>query len=102
MKKYLAYTAKLAEATPASRNRIVDFWRVVAIVVVVFGHWLAASIWLKPNDEIELLNSLAWIPYAGWITWLVQVMPIFFGVPAWLHLTRASRGRCSRSLLSVA
>ncbi len=78
MKKYLAYTAKLAEATPASRNRIVDFWRVVAIVVVVFGHWLAASIWLKPNDEIELLNSLAWIPYAGWITWLVQVMPIFF------------------------
>ena len=58
MKKYLAYTRKLAEATPASRNRIVDFWRVVAILVVMFGHWLAASIWLRPDDEIELLNSL--------------------------------------------
>jgi len=78
MKKYLEYTRKLAEATPESRNRIVDFWRVVAILVVVFGHWLAASIWLQPNDQIALLNSLEWIPYAGWVTWLVQVMPIFF------------------------
>jgi hypothetical protein len=78
MKRYLAYTRKLAEATPSTRNRIVDFWRVVAIITVVFGHWLAASIWLMPDDEISLLNSLAWIPYAGWITWLVQVMPIFF------------------------
>lgn len=78
MKKYLTYTKKLAGETPASRNRIVDFWRVVAILTVVFGHWLAASIWLKPDDEIELLNSLEWIPYSGWVTWIVQVMPIFF------------------------
>jgi surface polysaccharide O-acyltransferase-like enzyme len=78
MKRYLAYTRRLAEATPADRNRIVDFWRVVAILVVVFGHWLAASIWLMPDGEIALLNSLEWIPYAGWVTWLVQVMPIFF------------------------
>ncbi len=78
MKQYLDYTRRLAEATPESRNRIVDFWRVVAILVVVFGHWLAASIWLQPNDEISLLNSLEWIPYAGWVTWVVQVMPLFF------------------------
>lgn len=78
MRRYLAYTAKLAAATPAHRNRVVDFWRVIAIAVVVIGHWLAASIWLQPNDEIALLNSLEWIPYAGWITWVVQVMPIFF------------------------
>ncbi len=78
MNKYLIYTRGLATATPASRNRIVDFWRAVAILVVVFGHWLAASIWLQPNDEIALLNSLEWIPYAGWVTWIVQVMPIFF------------------------
>ncbi len=78
MKKYLAYTRKLAEDTPSTRNRVVDFWRATAILVVVFGHWLAASIWLQPDDEIVLLNSLEWVPYAGWITWLVQVMPIFF------------------------
>ena len=78
VKRYLAYTRKLAEATPPTRNRLVDFWRMVAILVVVFGHWLAASIWLQPNDEIALLNSLEWIPYAGWVTWVVQVMPLFF------------------------
>lgn len=50
----------------------------MAIIVVVFGHWLAASIWLKPDGEIALLNSLEWIPYAAWVTWIVQVMPLFF------------------------
>lgn len=78
MQTYLSYTGGLAEATPDSRNRIVDFWRVVAIGFVVFGHWLAASIWMQSNGEIALLNSLQWIPYAAWITWLVQVMPVFF------------------------
>jgi surface polysaccharide O-acyltransferase-like enzyme len=78
MNRYLAYTGGLAAKTPESRNRVVDFWRVVAILMVVFGHWLAASIWLKPDDEIELLNSLEWVPYAAWITWIVQVMPVFF------------------------
>ncbi len=80
MKKYLAHTRTLAEATPPDRNRIVDFWRALAILVVVFGHWLAASIWLTPagHGDIELMNSLEWVPYAGWVTWVVQVMPIFF------------------------
>ena len=78
MKTYWSTTAHLATATPGHRNRIVDFWRAVAIIVVVFGHWLAASIWLQPDGEIALLNSLEWVPYAGWVTWVVQVMPIFF------------------------
>ncbi|HSG80395.1 MAG TPA: acyltransferase [Acidimicrobiia bacterium] len=78
MNRYLEYTAGLAEQTPPERNRVVDFWRATAIVVVVYGHWLAASIWLKPDDSIALLNSLEWVPYAGWVTWIVQVMPVFF------------------------
>ncbi len=78
MQTYLAHTQRLADATPASRNRAVDFWRAAAIVVVVIGHWMAASIWKQPDDEIALLNSLEWVPYAAWITWIVQVMPVFF------------------------
>jgi fucose 4-O-acetylase-like acetyltransferase len=78
MTAYLTHTRKIAAETPETRNRIIDFWRAVAIIVVVFGHWLAASIWLMPDGEIALMNSLEWIPYAGWVTWLVQVMPIFF------------------------
>ena len=80
MNTYLAYTKKIADATPPDRNRVVDTVRAVAILMVVFGHWLAASIWLQANDEIALMNSLEWIPYAGWVTWIVQVMPIFFVV----------------------
>ncbi|MEN8238520.1 MAG: acyltransferase [Actinomycetota bacterium] len=78
MKKYLAYTRRIAEGTPPSRNRVVDTLRAGAIIVVVLGHWLAASIWLRANGDIQLMNSLEWIPYAGWVTWIVQVMPIFF------------------------
>ena len=78
MNAYLAYTRKIADSTPPGRNRVVDTVRAAAILVVVLGHWLAASIWLQANDEIALKNSLEWIPYAGWVTWIVQVMPIFF------------------------
>ena len=78
MRKYLAHTRGLAAKTPRHRNRVVDFWRAIAIGVVVIGHWLAASIWLQPDDEIALLNALQWIPYAAWVTWLFQVMPVFF------------------------
>lgn len=78
VKRYLAHTRRLAADTPPTRNRLVDFWRAIAILVVVFGHWMAASIWLQPGGDIVLLNSLEWIPYAGWVTWIVQVMPVFF------------------------
>jgi Acyltransferase family len=80
MTSYLTHTGKLADATPGTRNRVIDFWRAVAIVVVVFGHWLAASIWKMPDGEITLMNALEWIPYSAWVTWIVQVMPIFFFV----------------------
>ena len=96
MTAYLTYTRKVAEATPAARNRIIDFWRAAAILVVVFGHWLAASIWLRADGEIALLNSLQWIPYSAWVTWIVQVMPIFFFVGGYANaraLRRVEEGR---------
>ena len=77
---YLRGVSEAAEHTPAHRNRVVDTWRVIALLVVVFGHWLAASIWVRPDGETVVMNTLEWIPYAGWFTWIVQVMPIFFFV----------------------
>ena len=91
MSAYLKYTGEIAESTPDTRNRVIDFWRAVAILVVVFGHWLAASIWLRPDGEIALMNSLQWIPYSAWVTWIVQVMPIFFFVGGYAN-ARALRG----------
>jgi hypothetical protein len=91
MRKYLTHTRMLAQSTPADRNRLVDFWRATAILVVVFGHWLAASIWLTGNGDIELMNSLEWVPAAGWLTWIVQVMPIFFLAGGYANARALSR-----------
>ena len=85
------YSVAVDEAvahTPADRNRVVDTWRVGALLIVVFGHWLAASEWIQPDGSITVMNTLEWIPYAAWATLLVQVMPIFFGVGVWYHLRR--------------
>ncbi|MCL1595676.1 MAG: acyltransferase [Actinomycetia bacterium] len=76
--RYIAAVDRAVEATPSHRNRVVDTWRVIALIVVVFGHWLAASVWVRTDGTVEVLNTLEWIPFAGWATWVVQVMPIFF------------------------
>jgi hypothetical protein len=76
--RYLAHTRRLAAATPASRNRVVDFWRVAAILIVICGHWLAASVWVKADGGMAFRNSLEWIPGGTWVTWIFQVMPVFF------------------------
>lgn len=80
LKAYLAGVDRIVDATPSSRNRVVDTWRVIALAAVVFGHWLAASIWVDPDGNQVIGNTLEWITYAGWITWIIQVMPVFFFV----------------------
>lgn len=77
---YFRGVDKAVELTPPTRNRAVDAWRVIALLVVVFGHWLAASVWVEPDSNVLVLNTLEWIPYAEWATWIVQVMPVFFFV----------------------
>ena len=79
-KRYSDAVDEAVALTPPDRNRVVDTWRVMALVIVVFGHWLAASVWIQPNGAVTVVNTLEWIPYAAWATWIVQVMPIFFFV----------------------
>ncbi|MGD7787013.1 acyltransferase family protein [Propionibacteriaceae bacterium Y1700] len=63
-------------ATPDSRNRVVDFLRAAAITVVVLGHWtivaVRADAGIQPHG---VLDTAAWIHP---LTWVFQVMPIFF------------------------
>ena len=71
-------TAKsLAEQTPPERNRYVDFLRAVSITFVIVGHWLIATAWMV-NGEIETGHLLKLQTNTHWLTWLFQVMPIFF------------------------
>jgi fucose 4-O-acetylase-like acetyltransferase len=55
----------------------VDLVRLVAILVVILGHWLA-SIIVVDDDQPEGRTALAEIGYMRWLTLLLQVMPMFF------------------------
>lgn len=69
----------LAENTPAERNRVVDLMRVFSILVVIFGHWLMAAVMVEDGELVEghLLSIATWTHP---LTWLLQVMPVFFFV----------------------
>jgi hypothetical protein len=70
---------ELAEKTPASRDRYVDFLRAFSIATVVFGHWFIALIWWR-NEAIGVYNAVGATSGLWLATWVLQVMPIFFFV----------------------
>ena len=84
----------IADATPASRNRAVDLYRVVALLFVVLGHWLASAVWIAPDGALRFNTILAIADWTHWLTWLVQVMPVFFivgGYSNWLSYASAQQ-----------
>ncbi|MCH9695284.1 MAG: acyltransferase [Gammaproteobacteria bacterium] len=75
--KIWSQALKMAELTPAERNRYVDFLRAVSILVVIVGHWLIATAYYVDGD-VSFGHLLKDQPQTQWLTWLFQVMPIFF------------------------
>ena len=68
----------LAEQTPESRNRYVDFLRVISIIMVMFGHWLVVAPYVNPAGDLQFPDILAISPWTQWLSWILQVMPVFF------------------------
>ena len=68
----------LAERTPLTRNRYVDFLRAASITVVVLGHWSVAAAFVADDGQLQLGDMLSLAPWTQWLTWVLQVMPIFF------------------------
>jgi len=69
--------ATLAEKTPESRNRYVDFLRAVSIIMVIFGHWLVVAPYID-SGKLLLPDILSISPWTQWLSWILQVMPVFF------------------------
>lgn len=67
----------LAAATPATRNRYADLLRVVSILVVVIGHWLMAVLAYR-DGKFTGENLLEIATWTHILTWVFQVMPVFF------------------------
>jgi surface polysaccharide O-acyltransferase-like enzyme len=72
--------AELADRTPPSRNRYVDFLRALSMLVVAVGHWLAAAPYFDATSTLTASHTLTVAPWTAWLTWIMQVMPIFFMV----------------------
>jgi len=85
---------ELAAATPQSRDRYVDFLRALSIAVVVFGHWLMAIVFYD-GGRVSGENALEVIPGIWALTWILQVMPVFFFVGGFSNLVslKAAYGR---------
>jgi hypothetical protein len=84
--------ADLVAATPATRDRYVDFLRAASIVVVMLGHWMMAVI-ARRDGTWELGNLLTEFRGAWLLTWVFQVMPVFFFVGGFLEQGHARRTR---------
>jgi fucose 4-O-acetylase-like acetyltransferase len=66
-----------AHATPAGRDRVIDFIRAASLAVVILGHWLMAAVTVTESG-IRGRNVLTELPSLQPLTWLLQVMPLFF------------------------
>ena len=86
--------ARVEEQTPAGRDRYADLLRVLAILVVVYGHWIAAVV-LADDGELVTSQLLVVEPWTRYATWLVQVMPLFFLVGGRVNADSLQRARSS-------
>ena len=105
----------LADRTPASRDRTVDLLRAAAIAVVVLWHWVFSVTHRDGSGSFTMPNPLDQLPGSWALTWVLQVMPLFFVIggyadlAAWTSAERRGegaleflRGRARRLLLPPA
>ena len=67
-----------------ARNRYADLLRVVAISGVVYGHWLLVSVTYQ-HGRLSGVNAIDYISWGRWVTWAMQVMPVFFLVGGYVN-----------------
>jgi fucose 4-O-acetylase-like acetyltransferase len=86
----------MAHRTPPERDRYVDFLRLLAILFVVVGHWLALVVVVDAEDlRFDHLASIA--PRSVWLSWLFQVMSVFFFVGGYANSASWSSAARHRS-----
>jgi hypothetical protein len=69
--------AEVEAATPATRDRAIDVIRIVSLVGVVVGHTIMATSTLRDGVFIWS-NLLTASPVFQALTWVFQIMPLFF------------------------
>ncbi len=70
------------------------------MLAVAFGHWLAISVFVDDSGQLTAGNALDLAPEFAPLSWMLQVMPLFFvvgGFASAASLDAHSRGPGSRS-----
>jgi peptidoglycan/LPS O-acetylase OafA/YrhL len=68
------------------RDEFIDFCRAFCLLVVVVWHWVFSIIFVGGDGRVHTTNMLQF-SYALWpLTWLFQVMPLFFFVGGFAHM----------------
>lgn len=76
----------------ATRESYVDWLRAVSLLVVVLWHWAFTILRWAP-DGPHATNPLGFFSGLWILTWLLQVLPVFFYVGGYVHLTSWERAR---------
>lgn len=63
---------------PPNRDPALDFARGGSLAVVVFGHFLMAVVYWGPDNTPYLGNTLSSGTILPYLTWIMQIMPLFF------------------------
>ena len=83
----------MAALTPPSRDRALDLARAAAIAVVVLWHTVLSVTHRTSSGALTMPNPLSEIPCGWFLTWFLQVMPLFFvvgGTANWIAYTRST------------
>jgi uncharacterized membrane protein len=78
--------SEMADLTPVSRDRTVDLLRAGAIAVVVLWHWVFSITHRNASGDFTMPNPLGGIPGSWTLTWVLQVMPLFFVIGGYADL----------------
>ena len=84
----------MAAATPPGRDRVVDLLRGASLAIVVAGHTLmAVVVWNHGVPRVD--NLLGLVPELEPLTWVLQVIPVFFAAGAIANRSslHAAKGR---------
>jgi Acyltransferase family len=64
----------------SERDRYVDLLRTLALVSVILGHWTMAAISVDADGSVSVSNALGTVPSLHVVTWILQLVPLFFFV----------------------
>ena len=78
--------SEMADLTPTTRDRTVDLLRAGAIAVVVLWHWVFSVTHRNAAGAFTMPNPLDQLPGSWVLTWLLQVMPLFFVIGGYADL----------------